>query len=196
MRSYVPRYSAYRLRLVRVLPVLAILVVLVYWRFRQPTSVFLIEWIAVVVIATGYTILYFRNTRITAQARTLTLRNALATSHTVAQHHLDRAVVIEQYVTSRNPDARSVPRLLILDDEGGAVLRWSGQVWTEAQMRELAEALDIPTTVLPMRLGSADIRRRYPRALGFWEANPIAGAVLVILALVGLTVIVLTGLNH
>jgi hypothetical protein len=196
MRSYTPRYSAYRLRLVRVLPVLAIVVVLVYWRFHQPTSIFLIEWIAVVVIATGYTILYFRNTRITAQPRSLAVRGAFGTSHTVAQHHLDRAIVIEQYVTSRNADARSIPRLLILDDEGGAVLRWSGQVWTEVQMRELAEALDIPTTVLPMRLGSADIHRRYPRALGFWEANPIAGAVLVIIGLIGLTVIVLTGLNH
>ena len=196
MRSYVPRYSAYRLRLIRTLPILAIVVVLVYWRFKQPTSVFLIEWIVVVVIAVGYTMLFFRNTRISAQPRALTIRNAFATSHTVAQHHLDRAIMIENWVTSRNPDARTTARLFILDDEGHSVLRWSGQVWTATQMQELVDALDIPVTQLPMRLGSADIHRRYPRALGFWEANPVAGAVLAILALVALTVIVLTGLNR
>ncbi len=196
MRSYVPRYSAYRPRLLRTLPVLAILVVLVYWRFRQPSSVFLIEWIAVLVLAAAYTMLYFHNTRFLANPRSLTIRNAFATSHTVAQHHLDRAVIVESYVTSKNPDARAIPRMFILDDEGHSVLRWSGQVWTATQMHELVDALDIPLTVLPMRLGSADIHRRYPRALGFWEANPVAGAVLAILALVGLTIIVLTGLGR
>jgi hypothetical protein len=196
MQTFAPTFSAYRSRLGRVLPALAILIVLVYWRFDQPPAVFVIEWLAVVGLSIGLTALYFRNTRFTAAPGALTVRNTLGISHTVARHHLERAILVERYITSRAEAARSVPRLLILDDEGHAVLRWSGQVWSEAQMRELVAALEIPLTVLSGRLGSGDIHRRYPRALGAWESNPILVAVVIILGLGVLTVTVLTGLGH
>jgi hypothetical protein len=196
MQTYTPTFSAYQSRLRRVLPALAIAIVLVYWRFNQPVTVFLIEWLVIVVAAIGLTVLYFRNTRFVATPGVLTVRNAFGMSHTVARHHLARAVLVEHYVTSRSAEARSTPRLLILDDEGTAVLRWSGQVWSETQMRELVSALDIPITELAGSLGSGDIHRRYPKALGPWESNPILVAVVLILALGVLTLTVLTGLGH
>ena len=196
MQTYTPRFLAYQSRLRRVLPALAIVIVLVYWRFNQPVAVFLVEWLVIVLASTGLTFLYFRNTRFAATPGVLTVRNAFGMSHTVARHHLARAVLVEHYVTSRSADAGSIARLLILDDEGVAVLRWSGQVWTELQMRELVSVLDIPLTELPGRLGSGDIHRRYPKALGPWESNPILVAVVLVLALGVLTLTVLTGLGH
>ncbi|HEY2644568.1 MAG TPA: hypothetical protein VGI56_12515 [Galbitalea sp.] len=196
MQTFTPTFSAYRSRLGRVLPALAILIVLVYWRFDQPVSVFLIEWIVIVGASVGLTVLYFRNTRYTAAPRALTIRNTFGISHTVASHHLERAVLVERYVTSRTEGASSIPRLLILDDEGHSVLRWSGLAWSEAQMRELVATLEVELTVLSGRLGSGDIHRRYPRALGPWESNPILVAVVIILGLGVLTVTVLTGLGH
>ena len=74
------------------------------------------------------------------------------------------------------------------------MLRWSGQVWTETQMRGLVAALDMDLTEIPGRLGSGDIHRRYPRALGMWESRPIAVAVTLIAALVVLSVTVVSGL--
>jgi hypothetical protein len=196
MQTFTPTFSAYRSRLGRVLPALAILIVIVYWRFDQPVVVFVVEWVVVVALSVGLTFLYFRNTRYTAAPGALTIHNTFGISHTVASHHLERAVLVERYITSRAEGARSIPRLLILDDEGHAVLRWSGQVWSEAQMRELAATLDVPLTVLPGKLGSGDIHRRYPKALGPWESNPIIVAVVIILGLGVLTVTVLSGLGH
>jgi hypothetical protein len=196
MQTFTPTFSAYRSRLGRVLPGLAILIVLIYWRFDQPVSVFLIEWIVIVGVSVGVTVLYFRNTRYTAAPGALTIRNTFGISHTVASHHLERAVLVERYITSRTEGARPIPRLLILDDEGHAVLRWSGLVWSEAQMRELVATLEVELTVLSGRLGSGDIHRRYPRALGPWESNPILVAVVIILGLGVLTATVLTGLGH
>jgi hypothetical protein len=178
-----------------VLPVILVLALLVYWRFDQSTTAYLAEMIGLVVLLGGYILLYFRNSRITAEPRSLTIRTAFGISHTVAQHHLARAVLIENHVTSTAQSAAVTPRLLLLDDEGHSVLRWSGQVWTEDQMRALVETLDIPLTEIPGRVGSGDIHRRYPHALGVWEGHPVAVAVLFIAALAIVSITVLTGLG-
>jgi hypothetical protein len=62
-------------------------------------------------------------------------------------------------------------------------------------MRALVETLDIPLTEIPGRVGSGDIHRRYPHALGVWEGHPVAVAVLFIAALAIVSITVLTGLG-
>ena len=171
-----------------------ILALLVYWRFNQPTIAYVVEMIVVFALVGGYILLYFRNARFLAAPHALTVRTAFGMSHTVAQHHLAEAILIENYITSTASNAISVPRLLLLDDEGHAVLRWSGQVWTEEQMRELVEALDMPLAAIPGRLGSGDIHRRYPGALGPWESHPIAVAIVIIAAFAGISITILSGL--
>jgi hypothetical protein len=170
------------------------LALLVYWRFDQPTLAYVAEMIVLYGLVGAYVILYFRNARFIAQPHSLTVYTALGMSHTVAQHHLAKAILIEQYVTSAVASAASVPRLLLLDDEGHAVLRWSGQVWTENQMRDLVETLELPLTEISGRLGSGNIHRRYPHALGMWESHPVAVAVTIIVVLAVVSVTVLSGL--
>lgn len=194
MQIFAPNPSRYRGRFGWVLPAILVLALILYWRFDQSTAAFLAEMIGLLVLLGGYILLYFRNSRITAEPRSLTIRTALGVSHTVAQHHLAKAVLIEQHVTSTAQSAPAAPRLFLLDDEGHSVLRWSGHVWTEAQMRELVGALDIPLTEIPGRLGSGDIHRRYPHALGLWEGHPLATAVLFIAVLAVVSVTVLSGL--
>jgi hypothetical protein len=176
------------------LPAILVLALIVYWRFDQPTIAYLAEMIGVLVVVGVYVALYFRNSRITAEPHSLTIRTALGMSHTIAAHHLAKAVLVEQHITSTAQSATARPRLLLLDDEGHAVLRWSGPLWSEAQMRELVATLDIPLTEIPGRLGSGDIHRRYPHALGFWEGHPVAVAVLFIAALVVISITVFSGL--
>lgn len=194
MQTFTPNPARYRGRFGWVLPVILLFALIIYWRFNQPVGAYLAEMTGVVVLVGAYVLLYFRNSRITAQTRSLTIRTALGLSHTVAQHHLAVALLVERHVTSAAPSAPSWPRLFVLDDEGHSVLRWSGHLWTESQMRELVAALDIPLTKLPGRLGSADIHRRYPHALGPWEGHPVAVAVLLVAALGVVSVTVLTGL--
>jgi hypothetical protein len=193
VQTFTPNPSRYRGRFGWVLPVILVLALLVYWRFDQSTTAYLAEMIGLVVLLGGYILLYFRNSRITAEPRSLTIRTAFGISHTVAQHHLARAVLIENHVTSTAQSAAVTPRLLLLDDEGHSVLRWSGLVWTEDQMRALVETLDIPLTEIPGRVGSGDIHRRYPHALGVWEGHPVAVAVLFIAVLAAVSITVLTG---
>lgn len=194
MQTYAPNAAKYRGRCGWVLPAFLILALLIYWRFDQPTLVYIAEMIILLVLIAAYILLYFRNVRFLAEPRSLTIRTTFGMSHTVAQHHLAKAILIENYITSTAPNATSVPRLLLLDDEGRAVLRWSGQVWTEAQMRELVETLDIDLTEIPGQLGSGDIHRRHPNALGMWESHPVAVAVLIIAMLAVLSITVLSGL--
>jgi hypothetical protein len=194
VQIFTPNPSRFRGRFGWVLPVILVLGLVVYWRFNQPTAAYLTEMIGLVIVLGGYILLYFRNSRITAEPRSLTIRTAFGISHTVAEHHLAKAVLIENHVTSRAQSAAVSPRLFLLDDEGHSVLRWSGQVWTEDQMRALVSSLDIPLTEIPGTLGSGDIHRRYPHALGLWEGHPVAIAVLFIAALVVVSITVLTGL--
>lgn len=194
MQTYTPDAARYRGRFGWVLPATLIVALLIYWRFNQPTVAYVVEMVVLFATIGGYILLYFRNARFIAEPRSLTVRTAFGMSHTVAQHHLAKAILIESYITSTAPNATSVPRLLLLDDEGTAVLRWSGQVWTETQMRDLVETLGMDLTELPGRLGSADIHRRYPHALGMWESHPIAVAITIIAAFAVVSVTVLSGL--
>ncbi len=61
-------------------------------------------------------------------------------------------------------------------------------------MRELAATLEIPVTVIPGRVGSGDIHRRYPHALGVWEGHPVTVAVLIVLVLAVVSITVLSGI--
>ena len=194
MQTYTPNAARYRGRFGWVLPAILILALLIYWRFNQPLAAYVSEMIVLIVVIGGYILLYFRNSRLIAAPRSLTVRTPFGMTHVVAQHHLAKAILIEKYVTSAAVGASSVPRLLLLDDEGHAVLRWSGPVWTELQMRELVETLDIDLTEVPGRLGSPDIHRRYPGSLGMWESHPVAVATTIIAALLVVSITVLTGL--
>ncbi len=194
MQTFAPNAAKYRGRFGWVLPATVVLALLVYWRFDQPTLVYISEMIILLVLIAAYILLYFRNVRYLAEPHSLTIHTTFGMSHTVAQHHLAKAILIENYITSAAPNASSVPRLLLLDDEGSAVLRWSGQVWTEAEMRSLVETLDMELTEIPGRLGSGDIHRRYPKALGMWESHPIAVAVVILAGLAVLSITVLSGL--
>ena len=194
MQTFRPNPARYRGRFGWVLPVILLFALLVYWRFNQPTATYVAEMAAVIVLVGTYVLLYFRNSRIMAEPGSHSVRTAFGLSHTVAQHHLARAVLVEHHVTSTSQSAPALPRLFVLDDEGHSVLRWSGHVWTETQMRELVATLDIPLTELPGRLGSGDIHRRYPHALGPWEGHPVFVAVVLVAGLAVLSVTVLTGL--
>jgi hypothetical protein len=194
VQIFTPTAARYRGRFGWVLPVVVVLALILYWRFAQSTIAYLVEMVVIIALLGSFIFLYFRNSRITAEPRSLTIRNVLGTSHTVARHHLETAVLIEAHITSTAQAAASTPRLFLLDDEGRSVLRWSGHLWSEEEMRELVGTLDIPLTKIPGRLGSGDIHRRYPHALGFWEGHPVAVAVLFVAALVMVSITVFSGL--
>lgn len=194
MQTFRPNPARYRGRFGWVLPAVIVFALVLYWRVDQPPGAYIAEMIAVIVILGGYILLYFRNSLITAEARSLTIRTAFGMSHVVAQHHLAGAVIVEHHVTSNAQNAIATPRLFVLDDEGHSVLRWSGHTWNEQQMRDLVAELDVPLTTIPGRLGSGDIHHRYPHALGLWEGHPVGVAVVIIASFAAVSLIVLTGL--
>ena len=122
--------------------------------------------------------LTFRNSRVESAPGQLTIRNLFGLTHVVAPHHLGRTVLIENVEAHRGGRTRHLGyRLYVLDADDRAVLRWTENMWSRNQMRELASSLELDITTVPTAT-LAGIRSRYRRALRFNEAHPTATLVI------------------
>jgi hypothetical protein len=189
VREFTPAFSTYRTQVAGLIPAAIVIGIIGFWRLRQPLPVYAAEWVGVVILVSGYLVLYFRNTRIEAEPHSLSVRNAFGSRHTVAHQHLVQAVLVRNYVQSSAVTPITRARLLILDDTGRAVLRWSGQTWTENQMRSLAETLAIPLRIIEEPTDAKTLHKTYPRALGVVEVHPVAIGLGISLAVVVVVIV-------
>ncbi|MCU1469847.1 MAG: hypothetical protein JWQ39_996 [Glaciihabitans sp.] len=174
MRTFTPAFSTYRKQVAGSIPAVIVIGVVGFLRIRQPLPVYAAEWLGIVILAYGYLALYFRNTRIKAEPHSLSIHNAFGSHRSIAQQHLAQAVLVRSFAQASGMTAIARARLLILDDTGRVVLRWSGQTWTEDQMRSLADSLAIPLRVIDGPTNAKALRAAYPRAVTVVEAHPTA----------------------
>ncbi len=191
--EFTPTFATYRRALRGVVPAVAVLAVIDFFRLHQPPAVYAAEWGCGLALLALYLWLYFRNTRVTAALHSLTIRNAFGISHTVADHHLVSAIFVDSFTQSSQYVANNRPRLFILDGDGRSVLRWGGQTWTGEQMQSLATTLGIPLTALNEQMNARAFKKLYPRALSPVEAHPVVFA-LVIVAVIA-TIVIAVVLN-
>lgn len=124
-------------------------------------------------------LLYFRNTRVVYADGSYTIANLLGVrrSFTAAQ-----AKVLVTVTSLRVFGATIMsPQLLVVGDSGAKILRLRGQTWDVEQFTELANDLiahGVTNDAIREPITAGALRDRYPRAVGWYEAHPIAWALL------------------
>ncbi|MDQ1577200.1 MAG: hypothetical protein QOH55_2350 [Microbacteriaceae bacterium] len=67
------------------------------------------------------------------------------------------------------------PQLFIRAHDGRLLLRMRGQYWSRESMEQVAEELDIPVTLAPHSMTLAELRRKTPELLYWFERFPRLG---------------------
>jgi small-conductance mechanosensitive channel len=189
--TFRPSWIVYRRRtLAGAIPALVILLVIDYWRLRQPWPVYLAEAVGVCVLLAATILLYFRNTRVVAERDNLTLHNLFGRSRTLSGDQLAHAILLENFEAAGGQNLSPL-RLIIVNSTGRRVMNWSGNVWTKDEMSSLVATLGIDCETLPNPMTVKRVRASYPRAIGPIEAHPwIIGGSLGLLIVVIVFVVV------
>ena len=188
--TFAPSFSNYRRHVAGLVPVAIILLVVDYFRIRQPLPIYAAECIALIGLGVGFGALYFRNTKITAEPHSLTVTNLFGVTREVAGDRLAKAVIVQSLVVYGS--ASRLQQLLILDSEGKPVLKWNGATWTMRQMESLVQTLGVPLDTISQPISPAKLKQSYPRAVSSFVAHPvwwgIGISVVLIVVLVGVVI--------
>lgn len=124
-----------------------------------------------------------RNARVESGPSNLVIRNFLGLSHRVDERFLRNVVSVDGIIPASSRNKQNLgPRLYVLDGDARAVLRLHDDRWTNRQMDDLAESLALPVDSVGF-IGLRELRTRYPRALRFREAHPVATVIILVLGL-------------
>ena len=195
MLTFAPSFSNYRKHVAGAVPALIILLVVDYWRVRQPLPIYITGCVVLVGLGVTFAFLYFRNTQLIAERHSLTLKNLFGAKREVSGDRLAKALLVEQLATTGNA---SPLRLIIFDADGQAVVRWTGLTWTIDQMRSLIETLGVHLDTVSEPITMRQLTKRYPHAVASIEAHPIfwgLGLSAIILAVVVVAAIAIVGVN-
>ena len=78
----------------------------------------------------------------------------------------------------------AVPQLLVRDASGARLFRLRGSFWNPHDLRAVADALPVPTTVVQEPMGIREFYRRYPGSAYWFQNRPALWIVVVVLAVV------------
>lgn len=152
--------------------------------------------IALVILSFGLgalgTWMYFRNTSVEVFDNGQVIKRSwLGTSRTFSFSEIATSLYALQVGVSWAPAA---PTLILMRADGTAVLRLRGQLWERSAIEALIPALGITPIVVPQRVTPKDLKVVHPRAISWYEANPVAFAAILggsIFALAILTVVII-----
>jgi hypothetical protein len=196
MVTFAPSFSNYRKHVAGLVPVAVILLVVDYFRIRQPLPIYVAECIVLVGLGVGFGALYFRNTKINAERHSLTITNLFGATREVSGDRLAQAVLVQNLVVYGS--GTPLQQLLILDSEGKPALKWNGMTWTQDQMGTLVGTLGIPLHTISDPISPADLKKAYPRAVSSFVAHPVwwgLGLSLVIIVIIVVVAIAVVGLG-
>jgi hypothetical protein len=91
--------------------------------------------------------------------------------------------------TYRSSSSDTVLQLVLLGNGGKRLLRMRGSFWTEADMRAITTAIDVPVSVRPDAISTSALFEDYPGSAYWFENRPVL-AVLIATAM-GLSVLAL-----
>ena len=89
--------------------------------------------------------------------------------------------------------APPAPQLILTRSDGSKLLRLRGQTWEVEQFTVLADDLiahGVVNDAILQPITTAQLRVRYPRIIGWWEAHPIAFGLILGLGIVALIVVI------
>lgn len=146
----------------------------------DPMSAFMV-WLIVGLFAAGtiFVVVHHigltRNTRIDITATGLTVTNWLGRST-----HVPTANIATLIQTNVRLPRQSLPMLFLLDPTGRRLLTMYGTLWPTEAMLEVGTATGLPPTTFPTPISYRELRKRYPKAVGWARANPMALASIIV----------------
>jgi hypothetical protein len=192
MITFAPSFSNYRKHVAGAVPALIILMVIDYWRVQQPLPVYLTGCVVLIGLGVTFAVLYFRNTQLVAERHSLTTRNLFGVTREISGARLGKAVLVSHLATNGNA---SPLRLIVLDSDGRALVRWTGLTWTLDQMNSLVETLGIPLDTMDQPITPSELKERYPRGVRSIEAYPVRWGLGLSVAIIAVVVGVVLALN-
>ncbi|AMM21796.1 hypothetical protein AX769_18640 [Frondihabitans sp. PAMC 28766] len=99
---------------------------------------------------------------------TLVKRRMVLTATSVDRTAVDHVLISRVY---RGSSTESLTQMLVLDAEGRRLFGMSGLFWSEADIRAIAEALDVQLVVDEQPLSRGEYYEMYPTARGWYETR-------------------------
>lgn len=180
-----PSGAAYRRYLVAGLPIAAILLVVTLIRARH----FLVLGIVLLVVALGIGFgllwLYLRRARASSSGGELTRWNLWGAE--AVRVPLDR--IGETFLGVVAGGVQPVWQLLVVDRDGRKLLRINGGLYDSIEMARFADSLPGEKLLAEGIVSPALLRERYPHAVSWAEAHPIALALIIVGGIVLVSVV-------
>lgn len=140
-------------------------------------------FVAAIALSFGGVMLYFRRVRVefgggqpgSASGGRYRVKNLFGRIRTFTSAEVGTLVTI--IFLNSGSTAPSSPQLILTRPDGSTLLRLRGQTWEVAQFAVLAEDLiahGVALDAITAPITTAQLRLRYPRVIGWWEAHPIA----------------------
>jgi hypothetical protein len=145
----------------------------------------LVVFVVAIAATFGGVLLYFRNTKIEFGGGQYRVTNMVGSARGFAASDAATLVTIVSLISAST--APPSPQLLLTRPDGSKLLRLRGQTWEVAQFTELANDLiahGVVNDALLEPITTAQLRARYPRLIGWWEAHPFAFGLIVGLGIV------------
>ena len=139
--------------------------------------------------------LLVRNAGVLVEQGRITHRNAVGIVRRFETSSVFTVLVVHSLLTpgGLRQSAHTAPNLFLLDADGAPLLRMRGDFWPAESMHAVVVALGMPHLEIAEETRPADLRSRFPRALGWRESHPVEAAValgsLIAAVVVALTVV-------
>jgi hypothetical protein len=177
MQTVTPSRAHYR-RSVLVgcgLAVLLVVVILGRMRGGMLTAGVVVIAVAFVLVLVGIW-LYFRNTRVQYGDGLIVSTDLLGRSRQLTTATVAQVVLVEHL---RGATQLAAPVLFLLGDDGRALLRLRAGLWSIDDLGAIGAAIPRDPDVVTGLITAAELRKRFPAAVSFWEAHAVLASLTV-----------------
>lgn len=147
--------------------------------------------VVVVLLSFGGVVLYFRNARVGYGGGRYRITNLFGSSRAFTAREVGTLITIT--ALNSGSVAPTTPQLILTRPDGGKLLRLRGQTWEVEQFAALASDLiahGVSNDAIREVITTSQLRTRYPRLIGWWEAHPIAFGLLVGLGILVVIIVI------
>ena len=131
--------------------------------------------------------LYFRNTRVDYEPGRVVRFDLLGRPRELTTAAIHTVVLVEHL---RDGTQTTAPALLMLDADGRTQLRMRGGLWSLDDLGAVGASIPREPVSIAGTVSAAQLRRRFPAAVSFWEANAVLTSLVVaLIVIVGATVL-------
>ncbi|GAB3605786.1 hypothetical protein GCM10027413_11950 [Conyzicola nivalis] len=177
MQTVTPSRAHYRKSVLVGCGLAALLVVVILARMRGGMLTAGVVVIAVAFVLTLIGIwLYFRNTKVQYGDGLIVTTDLFGRSRQLTTATVTQVVLVEHL---RGATQLPAPVLFLLGDNGRALLRLRAGLWTIDDLGAIGAAIPRDPDVVTGLITSADLRKRFPAAVSFWEAHAVVASLAV-----------------